>query len=176
MEPIMSGNMVKCPDCDANNEAGTLSCLKCGFSLEADTANESSEHQTLTVRGAVSEQSQKWGATYFSPKSRLLLFPPRGDMIYVQFTSPIMTLGRCEPGTRDLGRIDLSRLNGRELGVSRQHAQLERTDNNMLYVTDLGSDNGTFLNGVRLEAHKPTLLRNRFELQLGALVFRVLFS
>jgi pSer/pThr/pTyr-binding forkhead associated (FHA) protein len=168
--------IVKCPDCSAIYEPGVPSCPHCSTSLQDDISSDAADYATLTIRGNVAVQSQKWGATYFAPQARLLLFPARGDMISVQFITSIMTLGRCEPGSRDLNRIDLSPLKARDMGVSRLHAQLERTDNNLLYVTDLGSDNGTFLNGVRLEARKPVLLRNRFELQLGALVFRVLFN
>ena len=34
--------------------------------------------------------------------------------------------------------------------ISRRHAQISRTDEGRLYISDLGSTNGTFINGVRI--------------------------
>jgi pSer/pThr/pTyr-binding forkhead associated (FHA) protein len=34
--------------------------------------------------------------------------------------------------------------------ISRRHAQITRTDEGRLYISDLGSTNGTFVNGIRL--------------------------
>lgn len=50
--------------------------------------------------------------------------------------------------------------------LSRQHALLEHVYGNV-YVTDLGSSNGTFVDGVRIESDKRTRLRDRSKLRLG---------
>jgi sigma-B regulation protein RsbU (phosphoserine phosphatase) len=53
--------------------------------------------------------------------------------------------------------------------VSRQHAQiLHREDG--FYVEDLGSSNGTFLNGRRLSPHKPARLTEHDRFQIGPYV------
>src|SRR6185312_3477972 len=49
--------------------------------------------------------------------------------------------------------------------VSRRHCKLELQDGQIL-VTDLGSTNGTFVNGVRLEA--PVVLQDGAALAIGA--------
>lgn len=59
--------------------------------------------------------------------------------------------------------------------VSRQHAQLLRQADGFA-VEDLDSSNGTFVNGVRLEARKPTLLQERDTLQIGPYLFCVRMS
>jgi len=65
------------------------------------------------------------------------------------------------------GRIALP-----EQGLSRQHARFERTAEGWM-VTDLGSTNGTFLNGQRLQAQQPYLLRPDDRLEMGGAVLVV---
>jgi hypothetical protein len=54
--------------------------------------------------------------------------------------------------------------------VSRQHARLELEDD-LLYVEDLGSSNGTMVNGKRADARHP--LRHEDELRFFDVIFRV---
>ena len=56
--------------------------------------------------------------------------------------------------------------------VSRAHARVYARGE-VLHVEDLGSTNGTFLNGRRLAEGKEVRARDGDELMLGALVFRV---
>lgn len=68
--------------------------------------------------------------------------------------------------------IDLSRYGGHERGVSRAHARLHVRDKR-IYLTDLYSANGTYLNGQRLEPEQPYLLQNGAEFLLGALSAKI---
>jgi len=70
--------------------------------------------------------------------------------------------------------IDLNPFSAHEMGVSRRHVRISRV-NNWPYVTDLGSSNGTFLNGRALVPNAQRVLRNGDELQLGRLKVRVKF-
>ncbi|MCF6278627.1 MAG: FHA domain-containing protein, partial [Anaerolineales bacterium] len=69
---------------------------------------------------------------------------------------------------------DLTKYRAYECGVSRLHAVL-RKKKHKLFVMDLGSSNGTFLNGKRLEANQEYALRNGAVLSLGKLKIQVLF-
>lgn len=62
--------------------------------------------------------------------------------------------------------LDLQPYGAEEHGVSRRHVSLHADDSTM-YVTDLQSHNGTYLNGARLEPDKPYMLRYNDELRLG---------
>ena len=85
------------------------------------------------------------------------------------------TIGRRDP-TGDLAPdIDLTAQAGYQLGLSRQHAIL-RHSNNQLDIVDLGSRNGTYLNGLRLEPHEPAKLHSGDEVQLGKLVLQLYFE
>jgi len=57
-----------------------------------------------------------------------------------------------------------------DMGVSRTHAQITRQGDQTL-IEDLGSTNGTYVNGVRISA--PTPIKPGDTLQLGASLFRV---
>ena len=84
--------------------------------------------------------------------------------------------GRKDPATGAMPDIDLTPFAGYRMGVSRRHAAISRNAENGLDVRDLGSSNGTFLNGQQLTAHRLYALRNGDELRLGQMVIRVLFE
>jgi DNA-binding response OmpR family regulator/pSer/pThr/pTyr-binding forkhead associated (FHA) protein len=76
-------------------------------------------------------------------------------------------IGRPSPdGTKP--DVDLSLYGAEEQGVSRQHIALG-IENAQLTVTDLGSGNGTLLNGKRLESQKSQPLKHGDILVLGRL-------
>lgn len=52
-------------------------------------------------------------------------------------------------------------------GMSRQHCQIEVTDGEY-FVTDLGSTNGVFIDGQRIEAHSKTPYQTFLSLSFGA--------
>ena len=52
--------------------------------------------------------------------------------------------------------------------ISRRHFELSRTEGGF-FITDLGSANGTKLNGVRLVAHEPTRLESGDELRVQSI-------
>jgi pSer/pThr/pTyr-binding forkhead associated (FHA) protein len=64
-----------------------------------------------------------------------------------------------------MGRAALNDLVLDQPGVSRQHAGI-RGDSEGYWIADLGSRNGTFVNGERLKS-EPRLLRNFDRIELG---------
>jgi pSer/pThr/pTyr-binding forkhead associated (FHA) protein len=63
---------------------------------------------------------------------------------------------------------------GLKKGVSRRHAKITRRGNKV-FIEDLGSMNGTFLNRKKLTPYLPQVLKNGDELQLGGLILQVSF-
>jgi pSer/pThr/pTyr-binding forkhead associated (FHA) protein len=64
---------------------------------------------------------------------------------------------------------------GADQGVSRRHAEIRRGEDTLTLV-DLGSTNGTHLNGQRLIPHQPRVLRDGDEIRMGKLVFHIFFK
>ncbi len=75
-------------------------------------------------------------------------------------------IGRADNKVDFQPDIDLGPYGAEEAGVSRRHVELS-ADDMTLYVTDLNSGNGTFINGTRLDPDKPHRLKHNDELRLG---------
>jgi DNA-binding winged helix-turn-helix (wHTH) protein len=80
---------------------------------------------------------------------------------------------RLKSGANVIGRDPGAEVYFEGVGVSRRHACIELRDTGAV-LSDLGSKNGTFLDGVRVTA--PVLLHDGVEVRLGAIlvVFRQL--
>lgn len=70
--------------------------------------------------------------------------------------------------------VDLSFFNGLGHGVSRQHLTITRK-NTLVYIYDMNTTNGTWLNGQKLTPMSERLLRDGDQLRLGQLKVRVQF-
>lgn len=174
--------MQKCGNCGHENRAGVVFCENCGASLIGKQPLSTKALETTAGNQASDSAAQ-------SPLSvivqEMAIFKP-GDILKLSVegtTKPIelqpkgeVILGRRDPATGTTPDIDLTPFAGYRMGVSRRHAAIRQGDDNTLNVWDLGSSNGTFLNGQRLNAHRPYPLRDGDELRLGQMVIRVNFK
>ncbi len=76
------------------------------------------------------------------------------------------TLGRVSGSQPILPDIDLTPFQAYESGVSRLHAIL-LLENERVSITDLGSANGTRINGDRITAHAPYPIQDGDIISLG---------
>jgi pSer/pThr/pTyr-binding forkhead associated (FHA) protein len=76
-------------------------------------------------------------------------------------------LGRRSPYGQ-LPDVDLSDYQAYILGVSRRHASIAVSQDGCT-ICDLGSANGTWINGERLRPHTPQPLKNGDEVRMGKL-------
>jgi pSer/pThr/pTyr-binding forkhead associated (FHA) protein len=81
-------------------------------------------------------------------------------------------LGRLDATRGVFPDVDLTPDGGLEGGVSRRHARIQR-QRTQFFVEDLGSANGTFLNGQRLTPYLPHPLHDKDELQIGRIRLQV---
>lgn len=86
-----------------------------------------------------------------------------------------MTIGRSDPQRNIFPDVDLGPHDAQAKGVSRQHAVVLAKDNRIT-VKDLGSVNGTRLNGRMLIANQEYRLRHGDELDIGELKLQVRFA
>lgn len=79
-------------------------------------------------------------------------------------------LGRSDSRSSFIPDIDLAEFKALDKGVSRRHAVFVRYQSK-LHILDLGSINGSFINGKRLKPDIPYMVNSGDELGLGDLVF-----
>ncbi|GAB4325423.1 MAG: hypothetical protein Kow00117_13160 [Phototrophicales bacterium] len=83
-----------------------------------------------------------------------------------------VVIGRRDPTMTMIPDLDLTPYGAYQMGISRRHAIL-RVHNQRLELIDLGSRNGSYLNGRRLVAHQPVQLANGDEVRLGKIIMRL---
>lgn len=86
-----------------------------------------------------------------------------------------VTLGRVSAGQPIVPDIDLTPYQGIEAGVSRLHASI-RIKANEIYIMDLGSANGTQVDGEKLKPSSLHKLENQSTITLGKLHLKVLIK
>lgn len=113
---------------------------------------------------------------FFGAGTILLLYPQNVDKpLSVNIESGDEALiGRLAPNTILVPHVDLEPYGGLAAGVSRVHASLKHQANALL-VADMGSRNGTYINGHRLHEKELRLLQDGDELRVGQLTLIVRF-
>jgi hypothetical protein len=180
--------MTQCPSCHAAFVTNTIFCTECGAYLP----------KTKELRTEPLEASQiPWiedGVSLFPSDAdlldpdlltiRLRISPlddaqkrPKGRggqprELQIALIKPIR-LGRVDPKEGVYPEVDLT--DAKKDGVSREHACIYRRGH-AVEVEDLGSTNGTQLNGSRLAPYKPASLNDGDQLQLGNLLVEVSFD
>jgi len=167
--------MIKCPNCQAEHPENTLFCDECGAYLLADkpegTDPLAADEVTWTERDETSEVT---GEGVTSPLGLKLTIPDSGSEVEVPLTRGV-NIGRLDPANASFPDVDLTSYGGLEKGVSRRHAKITRRGSEV-FIEDLGSINGTFLNREKLKPYLPQVLKSGDELQLGNLLLRVSFT
>jgi hypothetical protein len=141
-----------------------------------DTAVLSRNNPALrrALNAAGADEDAPLNTTTLGDKQEVILLIRGMVERVVMETGIIYKLGRFEIGTAGEDEIDLTPYGAMDRGVSRVHSQLH-LEAGKVYITDLGSTNGTYISGTRLEANTPTVLRKGDELLLGRLAVQVLF-
>ncbi|KAB2867267.1 MAG: FHA domain-containing protein [Anaerolineae bacterium] len=113
---------------------------------------------------------------FFGAGTVLLLYPQNVDKplsVTIDVGDEAL-IGRLAPNTILVPHIDLEPFGGLAAGVSRVHASLKHQANALL-VADMGSRNGTYINGHRLHEKELRLLQDGDELRVGQLNLIVRF-
>ncbi len=114
---------------------------------------------------------------FFGPNTILLIY-------FKNFPQPLrisianddeLFIGRSTANAAMAPEIDLNVVNASEFGVSRTHAAITRRDNKLL-ITDLGSMNYTYVNGMRLFPNEIYILKDGDEIQFAQLKAQIRFQ
>ena len=166
--------MIKCATCGRLNHDTEQICVFCGAPL----IDLSKQNATRAVGDTDYEEGvPKWGAARFNFTMTLVIHIVETRKSFVLDADALeeIELGRLDPETGKAPTVDLTEHNAVDKGVSRRHATITQRDG-ILYIADNNSANGTYLNGQKLVANQPRILRDGDDIRLGHLVLRVNFS
>ena len=99
-------------------------------------------------------------------------FDPDGNFLRVPL-KPMLTVGLADDKSKP--DISLGKFQAQKYGVSRLHFML-RWSGHGVEIIDLGSTNGTYVDGIRLSPEKDAPLLNKSILQLGEFTMIVLMK
>lgn len=168
--------MPVCPNCHHKEMVGALFCSECGAQLvDSDSLTTQSIHTDSmgVVPPGLDPNFQPvpplsinvWVSLHLLESGQILPLSDRNEF----------TLGRISEGQPIMPDIDLSPYQAYANGVSRLHAVLKRSAGRVS-IMDLGSANGTYLNGKRLAAHVDATVEHGDVIALGKLKIQVLLN
>ena len=157
--------MIKCPFCNSTYPENTLFCEECGSYLAP-----SSGQATDPLESDGNDESPDNRAVSGSIKT-LVLAIVEGGRIELPLSKEVV-IGRLDASHAVFPDVDLSNEQGAEKGVSRRHVRISRRDD-QVFIEDLNSLNGTFLNSTRLVPELPYPLKSDDQVQLGKLILTV---
>ena len=163
-----------CTICKNKNTDTASVCSYCGSSLEK---NQTNLVVTTKYLGGQSNVPVEDVASFIN----VAMIPEGGIGIHVAgapkpFYMAVykeLIIGRQSEATLE-STLDLSDLDAFNLGVSRRHAILRRTESGF-EVIDLSSRNGTWLNAEQLVPNKPYPLASGSQLRIGRMRLFILY-
>jgi pSer/pThr/pTyr-binding forkhead associated (FHA) protein len=157
--------MIKCPFCNSVYPENTLFCEECGSYL-APGDGHATDPLTSPIGGDEEEkQARNRG------KKTLILSIEEGGRIELPLSKEVI-IGRLDAGRAIFPDVDLTSEGGMDRGVSRRHARISLREN-QVFIEDLNSLNGTFLNATRLVPELPYPIKDGDQVQIGKLLVTV---
>jgi hypothetical protein len=165
--------MIICKNCLHKNLPGAIFCSDCGAQLTVtELATQSirsdkvaaaagSQDTPIAFPNAITDDA--WGSLHLMDSGQIFPLTERNEY----------TVGRISEGQPVIPDLDLSPYKAYAAGVSRLHALLKR-DGKRVVIMDLGSANGTFVNGKRLMPQAERLLSHGDVVALGKFKFQIL--
>lgn len=169
--------MIVCSNCKHPNMTGAMYCAECGAQL-TDSGDSVTTQNITTQRFDVPfdharkdelyqsfDGSNAWASLHLLDTGQVIPLSTKNEF----------TMGRVSEGQPIMPDIDLSPYQAYAAGVSRLHAVIKRSGNRIIFM-DLGSANGTYINGKRLEPNVEQVLNHGDIIALGKLKLQVLIK
>jgi len=172
--------MITCAVCRERNTEGELFCIECGAHLAPNwseppattTFVDTGRTRAMSLGQAEAARVPPEGLTRLKPGQLALLISGAPQAVILEGRAEYV-LGR-EGQEQVVPDVNLNAYGAREKGVSRVHAALRR-DHRQVLLIDLGSTNGTRLNGQTVTAHQAVKVENGDEIRLGKLMLKINF-
>ncbi len=182
--------MIECPQCHNEDYLGAMFCSKCGAPLHRE--KEVDRDSTLqTNKITFPEEIDQDYSPFLNPLSplkddlpssvpkkradqatRTQVMVPQSGKVFPLAEKHEYTFGRVSGTQPVLPDIDLTTENAYILGVSRLHATI-RISEDYVTITDLGSANGTWINGKVIRPHLPHMISDGDIIHLGKLLLNL---
>lgn len=168
--------MIVCSNCRHANMSGAMFCAECGAQLIGRdaliTQTISTDKFKKVSKKAGDEEAYQdfdvtdaWGSLHLLDTGQVLPLSSRNEF----------TMGRISEGQPIMPDIDLSPFQAYAAGVSRLHAVIKRESGRIIFM-DLGSANGTYINGKRLSPNIEQIVNHGDIIALGKLKMQILFK
>lgn len=166
--------IVVCQNCGKSQEQEDLFCANCGAKL-AGAADEHGMPSEEELGGVVTTRLRNSGALAIPQvgNARLSLHIIRSGQILPLDGPGEYIVGRVSEGQSILPDVDLEPYAAYESGVSRLHARITIQDTK-IWITDLGSANGTRVNNEVLSPHQAHPLSHKDVVRFGRLSIQAL--
>ncbi len=171
--------MITCPNCRHEEINGALFCSECGARLVAanlpttqNIPHGTSDALTFQVRPKSPPAAVRTPGEEPDEAGVALHLVESGQIMNLSGQTEY-TIGRAAEGQFILPDVDLSNYQAYAQGVSRLHAAL-KINNQRVYITDLGSSNGTRVNGQKIVANVDFPLNHGDVIALGKFKIQVL--
>jgi hypothetical protein len=159
-----------CPVCSGKNDNEASECAICG----EDLVGVKTDPTRRILRTAQPHSHVAWGDIRLKPNAVVVLYILTTDELIVLPRIERLIIGRAGASGLRKPDIDLTPYQAAECGVSRRHAALEIQDE-AVFLTDLGSTNGTHLNALLLPPGERRILRPGDEICFGNLATQLYF-
>jgi len=172
--------MIICPNCHHEELPGSLFCSECGTQLvvsETPTTQHIQRNPSdiLAVKPpSQSPVTPQQFTTQVADTVVSLHMVDSGQILQLAGQTEY-TIGRTADGQPILPDVDLSVYEAYAQGVSRLHASL-KIHNQRVVITDLGSSNGTRVNGQKIVPHVDYPLNHGDMIALGKFAIQVLIK
>ena len=166
-----SVDVIICSSCQHENKPYAVRCIRCGAILIVPGTLPLSIDEI--PEGKLSHIQHGMRTIQHEPlfDGALFLYALEDVQSFIVIDKQDTVLGRETSGSRPMPG-DLSRFNAYALGVSRRHAHIG-FEKGQYILKDLGSANGTWVNGQWLPPHEPHVLKSENLIWLAKLVFIV---
>jgi hypothetical protein len=159
---------VSCPNCRYDCLPGEFTCPNCHTMFSSDRPG-----QRAGSTNKLGDQKPLIEAPILHSTRGPIVLEIGENRLLLPLTDSLI-IGRLNPGDELRPDVELNVFGAVEKGVSRHHLRIIRR-NTLVYVIDLSSTNGTFVNGQRVLPNCQRVLRSGDELRLGYLKIKVKF-
>jgi hypothetical protein len=165
--------MIICQNCKSEEPDGAIFCSDCGTQLLQSNSIQTQKFLTDTnelrdkmkYANEMPKQAGAWISLHLLDSGHILAFSDRDEF----------TLGRVSENQPIEPDVDLAPYKAFDNGVSRLHAVIRHNEGNVVLV-DLGSSNGTYINGIRIMPNVEHPLRHGDIAALGKLKMQIVLS